>query len=58
MKLSSSSLEQSENLEQLRALENNMTIGVCYLNNIPISVDTGLNLPSYKISSTTISTEN
>lgn len=35
-----SSLEQSEKLEQLRALENNMSIGICYVNNIPISVDT------------------
>ncbi|WP_341763718.1 3-deoxy-manno-octulosonate cytidylyltransferase [Candidatus Tisiphia endosymbiont of Beris chalybata] len=44
VKLPSSSLEQSENLEQLRALENNMTIGVCYVNNIPISVDTEADL--------------
>ncbi len=40
VKLPPSSLEQSENLEQLRALENNMSIGVCYVNNVPISVDT------------------
>jgi len=32
--------EKSENLEQLRALDNDMTIGVCYSNEIPISVDT------------------
>ncbi|MCC8416485.1 MAG: 3-deoxy-manno-octulosonate cytidylyltransferase [Rickettsia endosymbiont of Gnoriste bilineata] len=35
-----STLELSEKLEQLRALQNNMSIGVCYVNNIPISVDT------------------
>lgn len=35
-----SSLEVSEKLEQLRALQNNMSIGVCYVDNIPISVDT------------------
>lgn len=35
-----SSLEISEKLEQLRALQNNMSIGVCYVDNIPISVDT------------------
>lgn len=35
-----SSLELSEKLEQLRALQNNMSIGVCYVDNIPISVDT------------------
>ncbi|MCC8371879.1 MAG: 3-deoxy-manno-octulosonate cytidylyltransferase [Rickettsia endosymbiont of Pseudomimeciton antennatum] len=35
-----SALELSEKLEQLRALQNNMSIGVCYVNNIPISVDT------------------
>ncbi|MFK8039931.1 MAG: 3-deoxy-manno-octulosonate cytidylyltransferase [Rickettsiaceae bacterium] len=34
------SLEKTENLEQLRALYNNIDIGVCYINNIPISVDT------------------
>lgn len=32
--------EQLENLEQLRALDNNMSIGVCYSNEIPISIDT------------------
>ncbi|WP_341750762.1 3-deoxy-manno-octulosonate cytidylyltransferase [Candidatus Tisiphia endosymbiont of Sialis lutaria] len=35
-----STLELNEKLEQLRALQNNMSIGVCYVNNIPISVDT------------------
>lgn len=39
------SLEQSrgekiEQLEQLRALDNGMSIGVCYSNEVPISVDT------------------
>lgn len=33
-------LEQSERLEQLRALENNMTIAMGITNHIPISVDT------------------
>lgn len=32
--------EKFEKLEQLRALDNDMTIGVCYSNEIPISVDT------------------
>lgn len=32
--------EKLEQLEQLRALDNDMTIGVCYSNEIPISVDT------------------
>jgi 3-deoxy-manno-octulosonate cytidylyltransferase (CMP-KDO synthetase) len=40
MSLPPSSLELSEKLEQLRALQNNMSIGVCYVDNIPISVDT------------------
>lgn len=44
VKLPPSSLEQSEKLEQLRALENNMSIGVCYVNNVPISVDTAEDL--------------
>lgn len=39
-----STLELSEKLEQLRALQNNMSIGVCYVNNIPISVDTAEDL--------------
>ena len=38
--LPQSYLEKTENLEQLRALENGMSIGVCYVNDIPISVDT------------------
>jgi 3-deoxy-manno-octulosonate cytidylyltransferase (CMP-KDO synthetase) len=33
-------LEKSERLEQLRALENAMSIGTCLVDNIPISVDT------------------
>ena len=32
--------EKNENLEQLRALENGMKIGVCHCSEIPISVDT------------------
>lgn len=38
--LPQSTLEKQENLEQLRAMENNIDIGVCYVDNIPISVDT------------------
>lgn len=33
-------LEKTERLEQLRALENGMSIGTCLVDNIPISVDT------------------
>ncbi len=33
-------LEKTERLEQLRLLENSMTIGTCLVNNVPISVDT------------------
>ncbi|MCC8417697.1 MAG: 3-deoxy-manno-octulosonate cytidylyltransferase [Rickettsia endosymbiont of Bryobia graminum] len=40
VKLPPSSLELSEKLEQLRALQNDMSIGVCHVTNIPISVDT------------------
>lgn len=40
VKLAPSSLELSEKLEQLRALQNGMSIGVCHVANIPISVDT------------------
>lgn len=32
--------EKAENLEQLRALDNGMTIGICHSKEIPISVDT------------------
>ena len=42
--LSPSSLEKAENLEQLRALENGMTIGTCLVDDMPISVDTALDL--------------
>jgi 3-deoxy-manno-octulosonate cytidylyltransferase (CMP-KDO synthetase) len=38
--LPQSYLEKTENLEQLRALEKGMSIGVCYVDDIPISVDT------------------
>lgn len=38
--LPQSNLEACEKLEQLRALENNIEIGVCYVDNIPISIDT------------------
>jgi len=33
-------LEKTERLEQLRILENGMTIGTCLVDNVPISVDT------------------
>jgi 3-deoxy-manno-octulosonate cytidylyltransferase (CMP-KDO synthetase) len=39
-----SNLEKIERLEQLRALENDMTIGVAEINDIPISVDTAYDL--------------
>lgn len=38
--LEPSYLEKTEKLEQLRALENNMKIDICYAKSIPISVDT------------------
>ena len=38
--LPQSYLEKTENLEQLRALEAGMNIGVCYVDDMPISVDT------------------
>ncbi|NDB83218.1 MAG: 3-deoxy-manno-octulosonate cytidylyltransferase [Alphaproteobacteria bacterium] len=38
--LEQTSLEQIEKLEQLRAIENNMNIGVSIVNSFPISVDT------------------
>lgn len=40
VKLPVSVLEQSERLEQLRALEHGLSIGVCYVDDIPISIDT------------------
>jgi len=40
MELPISSLEKSEKLEQLRALQNGISIGVCYVDNVPISIDT------------------
>jgi len=40
IKLKRSRLEIKRNLEQLRALENNMKIDVGYVNNSPLSVDT------------------
>lgn len=44
MKLPQSFLEKNENLEQLRAIENNMDIGICYVEDVPISVDTSEDL--------------
>lgn len=38
--LPQSDLEKLESLEQLRAMENGMSIGVCYVDNMPVSVDT------------------
>lgn len=40
VKLPISFLERTEKLEQLRALENGMTIEICYVKTIPISIDT------------------
>jgi 3-deoxy-manno-octulosonate cytidylyltransferase (CMP-KDO synthetase) len=40
VKLPISFLEKTERLEQLRALENGMTIEICYADTIPISIDT------------------
>ena len=40
IKLERSKYEVCEKLEQLRALENGMKIGVCISSEIPISVDT------------------
>ena len=40
IKLSCSKLEKRESLEQLRALENNMTIAVSIVDTHPLSVDT------------------
>jgi 3-deoxy-manno-octulosonate cytidylyltransferase (CMP-KDO synthetase) len=40
VKLESSPLEKREKLEQLRALENNMTIGVVKVETVPLGVDT------------------
>jgi len=40
VKLSCSRLEKRESLEQLRALENNMTIAVSIVDAHPLSVDT------------------
>ncbi len=42
--LPASYLENTEKLEQLKALENGMDIGVCYVDNVPISVDTAEDL--------------
>lgn len=42
--LPSSYLEIAEKLEQLRAIENNIDIGVCYVDTVPISVDTETDL--------------
>jgi 3-deoxy-manno-octulosonate cytidylyltransferase (CMP-KDO synthetase) len=39
-----SEMEIAENLEQLRALDNGIDIGVCYVDDIPISVDTNEDL--------------
>jgi 3-deoxy-manno-octulosonate cytidylyltransferase (CMP-KDO synthetase) len=33
-------LEETEKLEQLRAIENGMSVGACYTQSIPLSVDT------------------
>ena len=40
VKLPQSALEIQEKLEQLRALQHDIDIGICYVDDIPISVDT------------------
>jgi 3-deoxy-manno-octulosonate cytidylyltransferase (CMP-KDO synthetase) len=40
VKLPQSALEIQEKLEQLRALQYDIDIGICYVDDIPISVDT------------------
>jgi 3-deoxy-manno-octulosonate cytidylyltransferase (CMP-KDO synthetase) len=40
VKLPASFLEKTERLEQLRALENGMSIEICFVDTIPISIDT------------------
>lgn len=40
VKLPVSTLEKNERLEQLRALEHGLSIGICYVDDIPISIDT------------------
>jgi len=44
VKLKASEYEKVEKLEQLRALENGLSIGICYSSEVPISVDTELDL--------------
>lgn len=44
VKLPQSFLEKNEKLEQLRALENNIPIGICYVDDVPVSVDTNEDL--------------
>ena len=44
VKLPASFLEKAERLEQLRAIENGMTIEVCEVNDIPMSIDTPADL--------------
>ena len=46
--LKRSKLERDRNLEQLRALENKMQIDVGLTNNLPISVDTEIDLKKIK----------
>jgi 3-deoxy-manno-octulosonate cytidylyltransferase (CMP-KDO synthetase) len=47
--LEQSANEKVESLEQLRALDNGMTIGVCYSKEIPISVDTKEDLEKARV---------
>ncbi len=46
-------LEETESLEQLRAMENGMSIGICYADSIPISVDTQEDLEKARAGSKT-----
>ena len=48
IKLKRSNLEIRRNLEQMRALENNMKIDVLYTNSNPLSVDTQADLEEIK----------
>lgn len=44
VKLAVSEIEKAERLEQLRAIENGMTIEICEVKTIPISIDTSADL--------------
>lgn len=54
VKLKPSKYEKVEKLEQLRALENGLSIGICYSTAVPISVDTDLDLAAARKYASTI----